>query len=158
MKDGHPPFLYYRKDFIMKIRETVLYYHPDSESAAKEILLMKSVLLRMGIRIRNVEKDEVLLKVGYLVGVSGFEETKETDWKAETLPVIPEQVMVLKGFTNKRLDELLMNFRKSRVPRIELKAILTEYNSDWSFYELYEELVKEREAVKKNETAVHEEN
>lgn len=82
--------------------------------------------------------------VGYLAGMEGFEAASV---KPEQLPEIPEQVMVLKQFSERRLDELLTNLRKAGVPRIQLKAVLTEHNSGWSFYHLYEELKEEHEAM-----------
>ena len=59
---------------------------------------------------------------------------------------IEEQMLVLHQFTERRLDQLLFQLRKAGVPKIELKAIVTEQNSRWTLYQLYEELRKEREA------------
>ena len=58
-----------------------------------------------------------------------------------------EQLLVLYRFSEGRLDQLLYGLRKAGVPKIELKAIVTEQNSRWTLYELYEELKKEREAL-----------
>ena len=63
------------------------------------------------------------------------------------LPVIPEEVMVLKQFSSQRLDMLLSGLRRAGVPRIALKAVLTEHNSDWTFYHLYQELKEEHETM-----------
>jgi hypothetical protein len=105
---------------------------------------MKSVLVRMGVRIKNISSGQVLETVGFLAGLPGFEAGEAAE---EELPVIPEQMMVLKAFSGRRLDELLLNLRKAGVPKIELKAVLTEHNSRWSFYRLYEELKKEHAAM-----------
>ena len=58
-----------------------------------------------------------------------------------------EQILVLYRFSENRLDQLLYGLRKAGVPKIELKAVVTEQNSQWTMYELYEELKKEREAL-----------
>ena len=109
--------------------------------------MMKSVLVRMGIRIRNIGPDQVMETVGYLAGMEGFQ-PRDTDGSADkSLPEIPVEMMVLKQFSNRRLDELLMNLRKAGVPKIALKAVLTEHNSAWTFYHLYEELKEEHEAM-----------
>ena len=52
----------------------------------KQEMMMKSVLVRMGVKIRNVAPDQVLETVGYLAGVPGFEsrKTEENTDKAET--------------------------------------------------------------------------
>lgn len=152
-------------------KETVLYYNPGDPETAKHVALMKSVLVRMGIRIRNVGPDQIHETVGYLAGLEGYpsrEEAKgmldrqedgvteghrtEDHWtEAEASLAIPVEVMVLKQFSDRRLDELLMNLRRAKVPRIRLKAVLTEHNSHWSFYQLYEELWKEHQAMEKGE-------
>lgn len=129
---------------MAKLMETVLYYNPGKPETTKHVALMKSVLVRMGIRIKNIGREQVMETVGYLAGMEGFEAASV---KPEQLPEIPEQVMVLKQFSEGRLDELLTNLRKAGVPRIQLKAVLTEHNSGWSFYHLYEELKEEHEAM-----------
>lgn len=127
---------------VTRKKETVLYYNPGSADRAR---LMKGVLVRMGIRIRNIAPDQVLQQVGYLAGLPDYTETELTE--GETLPEIPEEVLVLQGFGNRRLDELLTQLRRVKAPNIELKAVVTEHNSSWSFYQLYEELRQEREKI-----------
>lgn len=137
-------------------KETVLYYNPGDPETAKHVALMKSVLVRMGIRIRNVGPDQIHETVGYLAGLEGYPSREEAkgmlDRQEDEMPLaIPVEVMVLKQFSDRRLDELLMNLRRAKVPRIRLKAVLTEHNSHWSFYQLYEELWKEHQAMEKGE-------
>ena len=122
----------------MQIRgEMALYYNPGNGIPARQTALMKSVFVRMGVRIRNVGPEDVNQTVGYLAGLKGFER-QEAEAEGE-LPVIPEQVLVLKGFSGGRLDLLLSSLRRAGVPKIDLKAVLTEQNSGWTFYRLYEE-------------------
>ena len=59
------------------------------------------------------------------------------------IPVITEPVLVMRDFTSRRIDALLLNLRKAKVPKINLKAIVTEQNAGWSFYHLYEEIGEE---------------
>lgn len=56
-------------------------------------------------------------------------------------------MLVMKHFSGHRLDELLLNLRKAGVPRIAIKAVLTEQNAGWPFYKLYQELRREHEAM-----------
>lgn len=128
---------------MAKMTETVLYYNPGRPETVKHVAMMKSVLVRMGVRIKNIGPDQVLEKVGYLAGMEGFEAAGDS----EKLPVIPEEVMVLKQFSSQRLDMLLAGLRKAGVPKIALKAVLTEHNSGWTFYHLYEELKEEHETM-----------
>ena len=153
------------------MKELVLYYTP---SPASHVAKLKSVLVRMGVRIKNISSEQVNQTVGYLAGLPGFEEcanqaaefceaeklgkaekSGETERsgeagtldKAAKLPVIPEEVLVMKNFTSRRIDELLLGLRKAGVPKIALKAIITEQNSKWTFYQLYEELREEHQAM-----------
>lgn len=148
----------------MKMREIILYYNPNP---GPHVVKLKSVLVRMGIRIKNISKEQVTQKVGYLAGMPGFEkvtgqepcaasgrepspasgqepETTETE---TGLPLIEEEMLVMRNFTSRRIDELLMNLRKAGVPKIALKAVVTESNSKWTFYQLYEEIKKEHEQM-----------
>ena len=56
------------------------------------------------------------------------------------------------NFTGHRIDALLLNLRKAGVPKIALKAVITEQNSRWTFYQLYEEIKKEHLAMTAAET------
>ena len=62
------------------MKETVLYYTPQS---TKQSRTLKGILVRMGIRIRNISPQQVNQTVGMLAGVPGFEE--KTDATADTL-------------------------------------------------------------------------
>ena len=143
---------------MAKMMETVLYYNPGRPETMKHVAMMKSVLVRMGVRIKNIGPEQVLEKVGYLAGMEGYEaaggsagadgaDGERTGAGPGELPVIPEEVMVLKQFSGQRLDMLLSGLRGAGVPRIALKAVLTEHNSDWTFYHLYQELKEEHETM-----------
>ncbi len=125
--------------------ELVLYYSTGDPRMKKQEMMMKSVLVRMGVKIRNVAPDQVMESVGYLAGVPGFEkrEVLQQPEAEETIPQITEQMLVMKDFTSRRIDTLLLNLRKAKVPKINLKAIVTEQNAGWSFYHLYEEIGEE---------------
>ena len=121
-------------------KELVLYYTPEKSDADR---LLKGVLVRMGVRIRNIAPEQTGEKVGALAGLPGFEEQAgETE-----APVIPEKLLVLRGFSQRRLQELLGGLRKAKVPPIPLKAMVTEHNADWTLYELYQEIQKEHEMM-----------
>ena len=125
--------------------ELVLYYSTGDPRMKKQEMMMKSVLVRMGVKIRNVAPDQVMESVGYLAGVPGFEkrEVLQQPEAEEKIPQITEQMLIMKDFTSRRIDTLLLNLRKAKVPKINLKAIVTEQNAGWSFYHLYEEIGEE---------------
>ena len=111
---------------MAKMMETVLYYNPGRPETMKHVAMMKSVTDGAGAQ-----------------GADG----ERTGAGPGELPVIPEEVMVLKQFSSQRLDMLLAGLRRAGVPRIALKAVLTEHNSDWTFYHLYQELKEEHETM-----------
>ena len=125
--------------------ELVLYYSTGDPRMKKQEMMMKSVLVRMGVKIRNVAPDQVMESVGYLAGVPGFEkrEVLQQPEAEEKIPQITEQMLVMKDFTSRRIDTLLLNLRKAKVPKINLIAIVTEQIAGWSFYHLYEEIGEE---------------
>lgn len=147
------------------LREMVLYYNPNQSPYAAKL---KGVLVRMGIRIKNITPEQTGELVGTLAGMPGFAEGEEL-WKQaiaqkeskelaenegdqntadqSSIPQIPEEILVMKNFTGRRIDELLLNLRKAGVPKIALKAVVTEQNSHWTFYQLYEEIKKEHLAM-----------
>lgn len=141
-------------------QELVLYYNPESSS---KVMKLKGVLVRMGVRIRNVAPEQVTETVGALAGISAYKHMEqetapdtvqnagEAEQSANALPVISEEMLVMHGFTSRRIDELLFHLRKAGVPKVELKAIVTESNAGWTFYHLYEEIKEEHERMKQIE-------
>ena len=61
-------------------------------------------------------------------------------------PTLAEPMLVLDGFTDKRLEILLREMKKHGVS-VPYKAIVTETNIGWIFHQLYEELAREHEAM-----------
>ena len=111
---------------MAKSRETALYYDPEGGERAQQV---KTVLVCMGAQT-----------VGFTLGRAGFAQCADT---AEA----PEQPMlVLDGFTSKRLDVLLRELRQYSVS-VPYKAIVTEHNLPWTLRALYDELVREHEAM-----------
>lgn len=138
---------------MQKLQETVLYYHAGDPKDARTLYGM---LIRLGIRIRKVEPEQVLESVGYLAGMPGYEpaservsgeacveEGRENAGAGTVVPIIPESVLVMRNFTSSRMDFLLYNLRKAKLPPIPMKAVVTPTNAGWSFYQLYEELKEE---------------
>ena len=141
------------------LKEMVLYYDPNQSPYAAKL---KGVLVRMGVRIKNIAPEQVGEVVGVLAGFSGFEKEAGSLKKEEGMQKaecaqgkvlekpqceMSEEMLVMKNFTGRRIDELLINLRKAGVPKINLKAVITEQNSHWTFSHLYEEIQKEHLAM-----------
>ena len=119
-------------------RETVLFYEPEGETQGA---LLKSVLVRMGVRIKNVSSEAVGQTIGCLLGRKGFDARENPE-----APALDEPVLVMDGFTDKRLEILLREMKKSGVS-VPYKAIVTETNLGWLFHQLYDELAAEHQAM-----------
>ena len=119
-------------------RETVLYFDPNG---GPQTAALKSILVRMGVRIKNVAPDAVGQTIGCLLGRKGFDARENPEAPALTGPML-----VLDGFTDKRLEILLREMKKNTVS-VPYKAIVTETNIGWIFHQLYDELVREHEAM-----------
>lgn len=131
-------------------KELVLYYTPEKSEADR---LVKSVMIRMGIRIRNIGPEQTMEKTGVLAGLSESQGSTEILWEETAsggLPVIPEKMLVFCGFGRQKLEELLFQLRRAGAPAIPMKAVLTEQNSKWSLYELYQELLEEHAKMNGN--------
>ena len=119
-------------------REKALYFEPgDTVRNA----LVKSVLIRMGIRIRPVAPEEIGQTVGFLLGRKDFAARQQ----AETA-VLDAPLLVLDGLTDQRLNVLLREMKKAGAA-VSYKAVATETNLGWLLYQLYEELAAEHEAM-----------
>ena len=125
--------------FFMKRQssEKVLYFEPQP---SEQTAALKTVLVRMGVRIKNVEAVSAGQTVGFLLNRKGFEPTDET----ADAPSAP--MMVLDGFTEKRLDILLREMKAYGVS-VPYKAMVTEHNIGWTLSDLFTELVREHEAM-----------
>lgn len=131
-----------------KIHETVLYYSPEKKPYEAKL---KGVLVRMGIRIRNVSPDQIGETVGALAGLSGCEMAVEDTQEPSADCRIDEEVLVMHNFSGFRMDELFLNLRKAGVPKIALKAVVTETNCRWTFCHLYREIREEHEKMTRQE-------
>ena len=119
-------------------RETVLYYDP---AGGERAAALKAILVQMGARIKNVQPEAVGQTVGCLLGRKGYDARENPE-----APALAEPVLVLDGFTDKRLEILLREMKKHGVS-VAYKAIVTETNIGWLFHQLYDELAREHAAM-----------
>lgn len=119
-------------------RETALYYDPMGGARADQL---KSVLVRMGVRIRHAAKEQTGQTVGCLLGRKDFAVRESAE-----APVLEEPMLVLDGFSDKRLEILLREMKRTGI-QVPYKAVVTETNLGWLLSQLYEELSAEHEAM-----------
>lgn len=124
----------------MQTGSTVLLYNITDGKRRQKI---KFICVRMGAKIINVEPADYLQPVGALAKVPGLERTRDIYTGEGFL----EEMMVMKGFTDRQLNELISGFRREKLEKVNLKAVLTATNQTWNSLELYEELKKEHEQM-----------
>lgn len=119
--------------------ETVLLYNLNNEKGRK----IRFLLVRMGMRIRVVEKEDYGKPLGVLAGM------KDVTLEDENAPVedFDDEMMVLHRFTDKRLDAFLQAMRKEGIERVDLKAILTPTNCRWNSWQLFQEIQEEHRTM-----------
>ena len=120
---------------------TVLLYNLSGTDAGRKL---KPVLLKLRIRIRIVERESYLETIGHLAGIEGMEASGQ-EYKEEGFS---DPMLIMCGFSGELLDLLLAQMRKSAVPPIPLKAMLTPHNMFWNSLALHDELTKDHEAMK----------
>ena len=121
-------------------RETVLLYQPEGSELGAQL---KPILVRMGVRIKNVTPDAVGQTVGCLLGRKGFDVRENPE-----APALGQPMLVMDGFTDKRLEILLREMRSAGVS-VPYKAVVTENNLGWLFHQLFDELAAEHAAMQR---------
>lgn len=120
----------------------VLLYNLNNTEKERKI---KFVLIRMGIKIRTVSKSDYLQPIGVLAGIPTIKPIEEL----YTEDGFSDEMLVMKGFSEPLLDQMLIRFRKENIQKINLKAVITTTNQTWNSLELYKELKKEHELLSK---------
>ena len=123
------------------MKKTVLLYHFSLPRQAQ----VRMALSRLPFEVRPVKKEEYLLPLGCLAGldaVPSFLPPYEG-------PGTEDEMVVFAGALGDELDEVLLAFRKNGLTGIGLKAVLTASNKSWTSLQLYEELKRERAAMKR---------
>lgn len=123
---------------MAKSRETALYYDPEGGKRAQQV---KTVLVCMAARIRNIAAADFAAD-----GRLQRSAAQISQRCADTAEAPEQPMLVLDGFTSKRLDVLLRELRQHGVS-VPYKAIVTEHNLPWTLRALYDELVREHEAM-----------
>lgn len=122
------------------MRETLLIYNI---SLGEGMELFEEFCKEQGIEMIAVSPDEYKVPLGYMA--YGSAEQKAPYMLPET-DCFTEPLLLFAGFTNQRLTEVLKGLKERRLPRVSLKAVLTEHNAVWDSHTLYEQLAEERAA------------
>jgi hypothetical protein len=124
--------------------KALLYRFRDKDNIAA----VEAVFQGLHIMTEVVPDEAWHQKVGYLLGMQGFCETKLTaDDLAEDF-TFPHEVMVLYKINGKRLDMVLQALHEAGVAPIRYKAVVTPFNTLWTLRRLCETMQREHGMIK----------
>lgn len=124
------------------MKETILLYHVSDE--IKNII--EIICQQLDVEVKCIKDTDIYQKMGYLLGIEGYErlENQETSNKME------KELLFFAGMSKEQLDILLDVFKAADIPFIPYKAMLTESNIEYLFYQLYENVAHEYEQISNN--------
>jgi predicted transcriptional regulator len=105
-----------------------------------EFSKLRQIFAMLRLKMRPVSPDRYHLPLKDLAFGKG-----EAAEQAEE--PLPERMLVFCGLNQVFLQQVLEVIRLAKLPPIPMKAVLTNTNMDWDTHQLYEELLKEREAI-----------
>lgn len=123
------------------MEELILYYAPEGTAHVGQL---KGIISQMGIKMKNLTPGRCVQKIGYLAGKEGFEKRTVRAGYEKYAPVMDKELLVLCGFTEERLDQLLEYMQRAGIPKTGLKAVMTDTNADWTVHQLYRQLCEEQ--------------
>jgi len=130
----------YNKVRKRKKMEKILAFHIQEEERKK----LKAITSQLKIQLIEVEKE------AYRQIIEDLLEKKRNPlvekYKGNQ---VTESLIVMEGFTEKRLDFLLKKIRETGL-RLDYKAVATPVNKKWSVLNLYLEMERERNAYRRN--------
>lgn len=111
------------------MKETLLLYHVADE-VEKEI---KKIAEQLHVQIQYLDESQLHETMGYILHIDGFEKSQEEKITGD----FKQEFVFFAGMSDKQLDILLQLFRMQGIPKIPYKAMLTEHNVHYQFYQLY---------------------
>ena len=128
-----------------KGKETVLVYNMEGGNKGR---MVKLICMQMGIRIKVVDKSQYMKPIGELAGLKEITgQGQDESYEGEGFT---DEMLIMCGLTGSRIDQLLDSFRRQKLERIALKAVLTEHNKTWNSIQLHDELRREHEHMNNN--------
>ena len=120
-------------------KKLVLYYGLETQEQEKSLL---DIFTRLDIQGIRVEKEAASQTVG---GLAGLIRTSDKPCCCDNPP--EDSVIVMHGFEDADIRQFLQAIRDSQSLAINLKAVITERNINWSFCELTAELQQEHKLM-----------
>ena len=132
----------------MELEKKILAYKLPAESMGQ----LEALCREEQIRLLAVSEEEYDIPLGFLA--YGSPDQKKDFLRTEGTAAgrtneINDPMLVFAGFMQSELMHFLQQMKLAEIKRIDLKAMLTEYNAVWNSPMLYEEIKKEHEYMKK---------
>lgn len=121
---------------IAKQRKTALLYGIPQD---KEMAL-RDILEPMEIHMRTVSNESITMTLGALAGLPGYPAVRAADDEEIHYPAC--EALVFSGASRQDLDHVLAGMKEKNLV-IQLKAVVTQQNSRWTFEKLLEEIQSE---------------
>jgi len=128
------------------MKATVLLFNFQDKD---RVMKIRRALLPLGLRIRQVPREDYAQPVGFLAGdksVAALDAVYEGD-------ELSDEMLLMAGMGSREIDGLIMALRRQGLGRIHYKAMLTETNRFWDAVTLFDEIKKEHEAVSAGKSA-----
>ena len=100
---------------------------------------MATICKPRGIQSLETPVNDYAQNSGYLAGVKGFSREKAVYDGAP----FPAEMLVFSGMDSEQVDIFLVEYKKTGLPAIGLKAVVTPHNVFWTADALFRELMKE---------------
>lgn len=121
------------------MKETILIYHLD-ENVRKYI---EEIASQLDIEVREILDDQVHEQMGYLLQIEGYASSPQT----EITENMDQEFLFFAFMVEEQLDLLLEIFKVKNIPYIPYKAMLTENNVVYPFYQLYRNVKNEYQQI-----------
>lgn len=115
--------------------QTILTFKLEQEKDAA----VDAICRQMGIQKIEVPVKDYGQKLGCLAGITGFSKEETVYDKAP----FPAEMLVFSGIDPSHLDAFLAAYKKTALPAVGLKAVITSHNIFWTAEMLFRELMKE---------------
>lgn len=120
--------------------QTLLTFSLNTEKAA----IIRKICEPLGIAQIDVQAKDCAQKLGHLAGIKGFPRERA----AYTGAPFPSEMIVFSGMNSDRVDAFLDAYKKTGLPPIPLKVVVTSHNVFWTADALFRELLREHMSLR----------
>lgn len=102
---------------------------------------LKLACMMLKVQLKVVAQEDFLQPVGFLAGLENVISVDEKYTGSE----VNQEMLLLCNLNRPDIDRLLSAIKKGKLQQVNLKAVLTPFNAEWSGVKLYQEISQEHE-------------